>query len=182
MHFYDAYDGYHDFHDNWFRLTMGDQVSSQDIFHDAIGDIGHPEPIFHPNSHHGFYNAKEGPTPQKPMQQVLQPSPQIDRMWTPYKSKSTITPILSNTSMHTPAPPLSGYTTTGDLSAVNNWLTPGTPFVAHEFPSALFPTDSDARFVTRRKKNNVPLMDLNQIQQLKLYIMITWCSGCSWRQ
>ena len=54
LNFDDAYDGYHDFHDNWFRLTMGDQVSSQDIFHDAIGDIGHPEPIFHPNSHHGF--------------------------------------------------------------------------------------------------------------------------------
>ena len=65
------------------------------------------------------------------------------------------------------APPLSGYNTTGDLSAVNSWLTPDTPFVAHEFPSALFPTDSDAQFVARRKKNNVPLMDLNQIQQLQ---------------
>ena len=87
------------------------------------------------------------------MQQVLQPSPQIDRMWTPYKSKSTITPILSNTSMHTPAPPLSGYNnnTTGDLSHANTMLSFGSPFVAHEYPSALFPTDSDARFVSRRK-------------------------------
>ena len=65
---------------------------------------------------------------------------------------NNITPILQNTSMHSSAPALSGYNTTGDLSAVNSWLTPGTPFVAHEFPSALFPTDSDARFVTRRKK------------------------------
>ena len=86
------------------------------------------------------------------MQQVLQPSPQIDRMWTPYKSKSTITPILSNTSMHTPAPSLSGYNnTTDDMGVVNSWLTPGTPFVPHEYPSALFTTDSDARFVSRRK-------------------------------
>ena len=65
---------------------------------------------------------------------------------------NNITPILQNTSMHSSTPALSGYNTTGDLSAVNSWLTPGTPFVAHEFPSALFPTDSDARFVTRRKK------------------------------
>ena len=64
---------------------------------------------------------------------------------------NNITPILQNTSMHSSAPHLSGYNTTGDMAVVNRWLTPGTPFVPHEYPSALFPTDSDARFVTRKK-------------------------------
>ena len=57
---------------------------------------------------------------------------------------NNITPILLNTSMHSPAPPLSGYNTTGDMAVVNRWLSPGTPFVPHEFPSASFPTDSAA--------------------------------------
>ena len=76
-------------------------------------------------------------------------TPARDRiMQTP---NNNITPILQNTSMHSAAPPLSGYNTTGDLSVANRWLSPGTPFVAHEYPSALFPTESDAQFVSQRR-------------------------------
>ena len=80
---------------------------------------------------------------------------------------NVITPILKKSTVHSLPAPLSGYNSTGDMGVVNSWLTPGTPYVSHEYPSALFPTDSDSKFVTRRKSNNVPLMDLNQIQQLK---------------
>ena len=178
MHFDDAYDGYHDFHDNWFGNTMGDSVSAQDIFHDARGEIGVPDP----NPPDIFYDAKESayiepryrnPVPYPKVNldgsPYLEPKPRRDMiMQTP---NNISTPILMNTSMHSVAPPLSGYNqnnytgrwssiesslsghrnTTGDMGVANSWLSPGTPFVSHEYPSALFPTDSDARFVSRRK-------------------------------
>ena len=86
--------------------------------------------------------------------------------------------------MHSSAPPLSGYNQNNytsrmssispPLSAYNpnqtgrmSQLTSLTLSPSSEFPSSLFPNDSEAKFVTNRRRNNVQLMDLNQIQQLK---------------
>ena len=37
------------------------------------------------------------------------------------------------------------------MVVVNRWLSPGTPFAAHEYPSPLFPAESDAQFVSQRR-------------------------------
>ena len=64
---------------------------------------------------------------------------------------NVMTPILKNSTVHSSPPPLSGYNTTGDLSYANNMLSFSSPFVAHEYPSALFSTDSDAQYVAQRR-------------------------------
>ena len=112
-------------------------------------------------------------------------TPARDRiMQTP---NNNITPILQNTSMHSAAPPLSGYNTTGDLSVANRWLSPGTPFVAHEYPSALFPTDSDAQFVNQRrgnkKKKYNPIQSFeDSSNEMRAYLKADSASGAEMRR